>query len=84
MTIKIGRAKFCTDAGSPEVILLFLVPVITTILLSGESVAVHVSLACGVLLGISMYIIVSIVKNMVAKFMDSDAACKIPLFNIHE
>lgn len=84
MTIEIGDAKFCTNTDSPEVILLFLVPVITTILLSGESIVGHVSLAYGVLLGILMYIIVSIVKNVVANFMDSDAACRIPHIDIRE
>lgn len=84
MTIKIGQAKFCTDLGSPEIILLYLVPIMTIILLKGELGLGYVPLICGVLLGISIYFIISIVKNIVAKFMDSDVACRIPHFDIHE
>jgi hypothetical protein len=82
MTIKVGQAKFCTDIDSPEVILLFLMPVITLVLLNGEPISKYISLFYGIILGTSMYIIVSIVKNMVAKFMDSDAACRIPHLTI--
>ena len=78
MTIEIGNATFCTNAGSPEVILLFSVPFVATILLNGDSTVGYVSLSYGVLLGVLIYLIVSIVKNVVANFMDSDAACRIP------
>lgn len=84
MTIKIGKAKFCTDVDSPEAILLFLMPVITLVLLNGEPISKYVALFYGILLGISMYIIVSIVKNVVANFMGSDVACRIPHIDIRE
>ena len=83
MTIQIGQVKFCTDIGSPEIILLYLVPIMTIALLNGELTSGHISLTYGFLLGISIYLIISIIKNVVAKFMDSDAASRIPPFAIH-
>lgn len=84
MTIKIGRVKFCTDVSSPEILLLYIVSILTLVLLNNELISGRISLIYGVLSGFSIYLIISIIKNIVAKFMDSDAACKIPLFNIHE
>lgn len=84
MTIKIGRAKFCTDVKSPEILLLYIVSILTLVLLNDELISGHISLIYGVLFGFSIYLIISIIKNVVGTFMDSDAACKIPLFNIHE
>lgn len=84
MTIKIGQAKFCTDVGSPEIILLYLVPIITMALLNGELTSGRIPLIYGVLLGLLIYLIISIIKNIVAQFMDSAVACKIPRFNINE
>jgi len=84
MTITIGHVKFCTDIDSPEAIFLFLMPVITLVLFNGEPISKYVLLFYGILLGISMYIIVSIVKNMVANFMNSDVACRIPHIDIRE
>ena len=83
MTIKIGQVKFCTDVCSPEIILLYLVPIITMVLFNGELTSGRIPLIYGVLSGLSIYFIISIIKNIVAQFMGSDAACKIPRFNIH-
>lgn len=74
---------FCTGGNSPEVILFVIVPIITLSTLLVNNLPFIDSVAISLIGGVSIYLFITVVKNIVATFLKSDLACKIPKLDNH-
>ncbi len=69
--------RFCTDMDSPEVVLTFIVPVILIYYSLINGIEPRYVAIYSVILGAIIYFSLTVLKNGVAWYMNTEDACKI-------
>jgi len=83
MGYKIKNIHFCTDLDSPEMLLAFFTPLIITFIFLINDFTYGISVFISLIIGMSLYLSITFIKNMTATFLKSDVSCETPdLHNI--
>ena len=72
---------FCTGSDSPEVVLAGIVPIITFYVLVTNNPSYSNITIVSVAAGLTIYLVVTLLKNAIAFILKSDSACGIPSLN---
>jgi hypothetical protein len=81
MAIKIMSIQVCEEINSLEMVILIFVPMLMllTFYANGYDIGLF-NLLISVSVAVAMFILITIVKNILAKLIDTESICKIPHF----
>ena len=74
---KLSGFKFCTDINSPEVLLTLLMPLIFIYYSLIKGIESGYVIIYSLILGVSIYLAITFLKNAVAWYLDSEQASQI-------
>lgn len=74
---KLGGIKFCTDINSPEVLLTLLMPLVFIYYSLIKGIESGNAITYSLILGASIYLAITFLKNVVAWYLDSEQASQI-------
>lgn len=69
--------RFCTDLSSPEVLLTLAMPLIIIYYSITNGIDQKTAIVNGIIFGVSVYLIATVLKNIAAQYLESEQAARI-------